>query len=271
VNLFNFTQISQYELLTFFAVLMRFSVLIAVMPFVGDRMIPAPVKVLLALVLTVALFPSLVAQNQVRPLEAAAWGATTGGIAGTVFSEVLCGLVLGFTAKLLFEGVSFGANLVGNFMGFAAASTYDPHQESQSQVIAQIQVTVAMLIFLAIDGHHLMLRASLDSYRMVGLGKAVFGGEASQCLIDMTGQVIRFGVQLAAPVAVSMFAVNVAFGIVAKAMPQLNVLVLSFAVSALVGLAVMLMSVPEFQGAVSAVLGRMGDWMEGMALAMGGR
>jgi flagellar biosynthetic protein FliR len=270
LNIFNFTQVSQYELLTFFAVLVRYSVLVAVMPFVGDRMVPMQVKVLLALVLTVALFPALCAQGEVQPYDAAVWGATTGGIAGTIAGEVLVGLVLGFTAKLLFESVSFGANLVGNFMGFASASTYDPHQESQSQVVAQIQVAIAMLIFLALDGHHLMLRASLDSYRLVGLGKATFGGIASQRMIELTGQVIRFGVQLAAPVAVSMFAVNVAFGVLAKAMPQLNVLVLSFAVTSLVGLAVMLMSVPEFQGAVGAVLGRVGDWMDGMAAALGG-
>lgn len=271
MNIFNISQISQYELLTFFAVLVRFSVLIALMPFVGDRMVPAPVKVLLSLVVTVALFPALVSAGDVHPIEAANWGATTGGIANTVFCEVLVGLVLGFTAKMLFESVSFGANLVGNFMGFAAASTYDPHQESQTQVVAQIQLTIAMLIFLSLDGHHLMLRASLDSYHLVGLGKATFGAVASQRLIELSSQVIHFGLQLAAPVAISMFAVNVAFGVIAKAMPQLNILVLSFAVTSLVGLSVMFMCVPEFQGAVGAVLGKMGEWMDGMASALGGR
>jgi flagellar biosynthetic protein FliR len=271
VNIFNFSQISQEELLTFFAVLVRYSVLIAIMPFVGDRLIPMQVKVLLALTVTIALFPTLVVQGQIHPGDAAVWGATTSGIAGTIACEVMCGLLLGFTAKLLFESVSFGANLMGNFMGFGSASTYDPHQESQSQVVAQIQMAIAMLIFLALDGHHMMLRASFDSYRWVGLGKAAFGAVASQRLIDLTGQVIRFGLQLSAPVAISMFAVNVAFGVIAKAMPQLNILVLSFAVTALVGLFVMFISVPEFQGVVGAVLARMGDWMEGMAMALGGK
>lgn len=271
MNIFDFSKISQEELLTFFAVLVRYSVLIAVMPFVGDRLIPSPVKVLLALVVTFALFPALVVQGQIHPGDAAVWGATTSGIASTIGCEVLCGLLLGFTAKMLFEAVSFGGNLVGNFMGFGSASTYDPHQESQSQVVAQIQMAIAMLIFLALDGHHLMLRSALDSYRWVGLGKASLGAAASQRLIEFTGQVIRFGLQLAAPVAVSMFAVNVAFGVIAKAMPQLNILVLSFAVTALVGLFVMFMSVPEFQGVVGAVLGRMGEWMESMALAMGSK
>jgi flagellar biosynthetic protein FliR len=271
LNIFDFSQITQEEVLTFFAVLMRFSVLIAVMPFVGDRMVPLPVKILLALVVTFALFPTLVVQGHIKPGEALVWGATTGGIAGTIACEVLCGLLLGFTARLLFESVAFGANLAGAYMGFAAASIYDPHQESQSQVVAQIQISIAMLIFLALDGHHLMLRASLESYQIVGLGKAAFGSIASARLIDLTSQVIRFGIQLSAPVGLSLFAVNVAFGVIAKAMPQLNILVLSFAVTGLVGLAVMLMCVPEFQGAVGAVLSRMGDWMEAMAAALGGK
>ena len=89
-----------------------------------------------------------------------------------------------------------------------------------------------------------------------------------QKLIDLSGQVLRFGIQISAPVAVSLFVVNIAFGIMAKAMPQLNVLVLSFAVSALVGLVVMFLSVPEFQGAAGEVLGRMRDWMGGAMAAM---
>lgn len=266
-GLFN---LSIEEALTFFAVLMRYSVLMAVLPFVGDKVVPTPVKVLLALATTIALFPSLIAGGLVKPAEAAGWGATAGGIVSTIGTEVLFALVMGFTARMLFESVAFGANLMGNFMGFAAASTYDPHQESQTQVVAQIQTTIAMLAFLALDGHHLMLHASLDSYRLVGLGKATIGSVTSQRLIELTAQVVRFGVQLAAPMAVAIFAVNVAFGVIAKAMPQLNILVLSMSVTALVGLAVMLMSVPEYQGVVGAILGRIGDWIGTMAVSMRG-
>lgn len=72
---------------------------------------------------------------------------------------------------------------------------------------------------------------------------------------------ISFGLLLSAPIAVSMFAVNVVFGILSKAMPQLNILVLSFAVTAILGLFVMLATFPEFYGASENILGRMPDWM----------
>jgi flagellar biosynthetic protein FliR len=270
-NLFNF---SQEEILCFFAVLIRFSVLMAVLPFVGDRVVSSPIKVLLALATTLALFPALVARGNINIADARVWGATTSGIIGTMTMEVLCALVLGYTARLAFEAVNFGGNLVGTFMGFATASQYDAHQESQTQVVSQIQMAIAMLLFLALDGHHLMLRASLSSYQLVPIGgmsafvKNGFNGALCQRLIEMTGDVIKFGLQLSAPVAVCLFGVNVAFGVVAKAMPQINILVLSFAVTGIVGLAILFLSIPEFQGAVANIFAQMDDWMTSVLLAM---
>lgn len=270
MSLFNF---NQEEMLTFFAVLVRYSILFSVLPFVGDRYVPMPVKILLSLAVTVALFPALVASGRVRPGEAQAWGATAGGIAGVITLEAVFALILGFTARLAFDAVNFGGNLVGNFMGFAFASTFDPHQASQTQVVAEIQMALAMLLFLVLDGHHLMLRTSLQSYGVLGLGgsgmpaqwySAAFG----QRLIELSGQVVKFGIQLAAPVSVVLFGVNVAFGVLSKAMPQLNVLVLSMAVSALVGLAVMFLSLGEFQAVTGELFARMEDWMNSVMRVM---
>ncbi len=261
---------SPEELLAFFAVLVRFGTLCAVLPIVGDRMVPAPVKVLFALGVSIALFPALVHRGDVRLADAYRWGSTSGGIVGTVFLEAVIGLVLGYTSKLCFEAISIGANLAGNFMGFAMATQFDPHQESQTQVVAEIQVMMAMLLFLALDGHHLMLRAAFDSYHLVGLGKAGFTDLFAHKLIELTGQVFTFGIQLAAPVAVSIFAVNVGFGVAGKALPQLNILGLSMGVTALVGLGVLWVSLPEFSSGVVSILERMGDWMRIMMAAMVG-
>jgi flagellar biosynthetic protein FliR len=268
MSLFNF---DEPMMLSFFAVLVRYGTLVAVLPLTGDKMVPAPAKVLLALTATIAIFPALMSSGQVKPGDALIWGATAGGIVRTVGMEALFGAALGYTSRLAFDAISFGSNLTGTFMGFAMASAYDPHHENQTQVVAEIQMALAMLVFLALDGHHAMLRASLASYDVVGLGQAGFGDLLGRRLTEITSLVIRFGIQLAAPVAVSIFAVNVAFGVMAKAMPQLNVLVLSFAVTSLVGLAVMFFGMPEFQGASAEVLARMVDWIEAVKAALGGR
>lgn len=266
MSLFNF---NAEELLTFFAVLVRFSVLLALLPVFGDRVIPVPIKLLLSLACAMVLFPMLVRTGQIQPAYAAVWAAKPSSLAGTVGIEVITALLLGFVARFAFETVQFAGNAVGTFMGFASASIFDPHQESQSQVVAEIQMALAMLVFLAVDGHHLLLQAALDSYRLVGLGQAQFGGELSQRLVVLSAGVLKYGIQLAAPVAVSLFAVNVAFGVMAKAMPQVNILVLSFSITALVGLVVVFLSLPQFQSAAANVLTRSGDWMQSVADLMG--
>lgn len=259
----------QNEMLTFFAVLVRYSVLVAVLPFLGDRTIPMPVKVLFSVAVTLVLFPALVRSGLVVPAQAAVWSRTATGIAQVVGLEALFGVLMGYTAKLVFDAIAFGSNLIGTFMGFSSATMFDPHHESQSQVVAEFYLALAMLVFLALDGHHLMLRAALESYRWVSLGQVSISGAFGERMLELTGNVIRYGLQLAAPVGVAVFAVNVAFGVVARAMPQVNILVLSFAVTAIVGLVVMLITISDFSGAMAQVLSKMGDWMIEIARVVG--
>lgn len=257
-NLLNFTQ---EEVLTFFAVLARFSTLVVVLPFVGEKIIPAPVKVLLALSISVILYPILVSNGSVDPREAIQWGASASGLIGTIGLEILFGLALGFIAKLVFEAISIGGDLAGTFMGFASASQFDPHQETQTQVVSKFLMALAFLLFITLDGHHLMLHAALNSYDIVGLGKVHLGASFAAALLELSSHVIQVGLQLAAPMALSLFTINIVYGVMAKAMPQLNVLILSFAVSALVGLVVLFVSLPEFNGVTSHLLSSVGDRM----------
>jgi flagellar biosynthetic protein FliR len=264
-----FFEFSQEELLCFFAVLVRYSVLVSVLPILGDKFVPAPAKILLSLAITVAVFPALLARGLISPREAETWGATVGGIVGTLTLEALVGVTLGFAAKMVFDAISFGANMTGNFMGFASASVFDPHQETQTQVVGELQLTFAMLLFLVLDGHHLMLKSSLESYRYVGLGHAVFTQAFSERLIEISSYVLKFAIQFSAPIGLAIFSVNVAFAVLAKAMPQMNLLVMSFAASASVGLLVLFGSLGEFSGLSIEIFQRGGDWMNLVARTLG--
>lgn len=269
--MFSLNTLNNEEILTFFAVLVRFATIFAVVPFIGDRTVPNTVKILLSLCVTVCLFPSLVKHGYVRPGEAIGWGATTGGIASVVVLEAIAGLVFGFVARFAFDVIQFSGNLIGNFMGLSSASIFDPHQESQSQLLAQIQMSVAMLLFLVVDGHHLMIRAALESYTTLGLGRLTFNEMAKKELITMTGDVIRFGIQMTGPIAVSLFAVQVTLGVLSKAMPQVNILSLSFSITIGVGLFVLLASMESFIGVSNGLFSKMGTGLESMMLAMAGR
>lgn len=240
--LFNF---SLEEILTFFAVLVRVSIMLAILPFFGDTLIPSVVKVLFALVVVLGLYPTLVKSGLVRPQDAALWASTTSGIAVVVALEVVFALVVGFTSRMFFEAINFCGNMVGTYMGFSMASIYDPHSQSQSQVVAQVYAALAMLLFLSIDGQRFMLDAILKSYEVVGIGGAVISVKVVDLLTKASSDVVRIGIQLSGPMAFCVFTLNLVFGIFSKALPQLNILVLSMGVTVIVGLGVMWISLPH--------------------------
>jgi flagellar biosynthesis protein FliR len=244
------TEWNQEELLTFFAVLVRYSTLVAILPFIGDRTVPATVKILFSLILSIALFPILLKTGRVSVAETQVWSATTYGIASVIAIEAFCGITIGFISKMMFDFIEIGGDLVGQFIGFGAANSFDPEQESQTQLVAKIHTTIGMLLFLAVDGHHLMLQAALQSYDWIGMGRLNLGPTFLQTMIDLSSQMIRLGIQLAAPFAVCMFAVTVFYGVVSRAMPELNVLVLSFSMSGFIGLCILFVSLPEFHSVV---------------------
>jgi flagellar biosynthetic protein FliR len=262
---------NQLEALSFFGVLTRTSVLVAVLPFYGDRTIPGPVKILLALALSMLLFPVLVTQGRIVPEDALQWASTTYGLASTVFSEVAVGIVLGFSAKLIFDSIQMGSELMGNFMGFAMATQYDPHAETQTEVISKFHMALAMLLFLAVDGHHMLLQAALESYRFIGLGQATLtSGSVQTDLISLSSQGLRIAMQLAAPMALSIFAVNVVYGVMSKAVPQMNILILSLGISALIGLFVMFASLPGFFDVTRGMFVRMGEAVQTVTVSLAG-
>lgn len=261
---------NEAEILIFFAVLCRFASLFALMPIMGDRVVPAPVKVLLAVVVSIALFPALTGRGGGVDLNDSAWTLSGWGIVSTLFFEVVLGLVFGFVAKYAFEVVQFGSTFLGTLAGFSMSSQYDPHQESQTEVVSRLQITLAMLLFLVLEGHHLVIRSALESYKVVGLGKASLGEALSKELLSMTAEIFRIGLQLAAPIAVVLFAVNVVYGVMSKSMPQMNVLVLSFSVSTILGLGLMLVLQPEFYHVTRELIERMSEHLVRVLRAMKG-
>src|SRR5262249_13226727 len=154
-------------LLCFFAVLVRVSTFIVVVPFFGDRVIPAPVKILLSLALSMTLFPVLLARGLIDPHGSVVWSRTASALIGTVSLEVLLGLALGFVVKIMFDAVQMGSDIMGSLMGLGAANQFDPFQEVQTQILSHFQMAIAMLLFLALDGHHIVLQAFCESFRVI--------------------------------------------------------------------------------------------------------
>jgi len=148
-----------------------------------------------------------------------------------ILSELLLGLLLGLTARLIFTAVEFGATVIGYQMGFAAANVFDPQNERQVALISQFQNVFAILIFLAINGHHIFLQTALMSYDLLPPGQLDFSGEAIPYLMQLSSYMFILGVKFSAPVLAVLLLSGLILGILARVFPQLNVLLLSFPIN----------------------------------------
>jgi flagellar biosynthetic protein FliR len=116
-------------------------------------------------------------------------------------------------------------------MGFAAANVFDPQSERQVALISQFQNVFAILIFLAINGHHLFLRLAVRSYEYLPPGKFNISGDAIPFLMKQAAHMFELGVQFSAPVLVVLLLSGLILGILARVFPKLNVFLLSFPIN----------------------------------------
>jgi flagellar biosynthetic protein FliR len=249
----NFATWSAEELLCFFMVLIRMSTLIIMLPIFGDRSVPGPVKILLSITFSAILFPILKSNGAIKVEDAVVWSETTGKLLMTLMSEILVGLTVGFASQLVFHSIQVAGDFISQFMGLSMASMYDPHMENQTMVLGQMMSALAMLTFLALDGHHILFRAMIETFNLIPQGHFVINEAFRTSIVNLVGNTVLYGLQLSAPMAACMLLVNIVYGIVGKALPQLNILTLSMASSVMIGGFVLLISYPGIQSGMASL------------------
>jgi flagellar biosynthetic protein FliR len=213
---------------TFLVVTSRVAGFIAAIPVIVAAQTPVRIKVGLVFAISLVLFPIMadaVPKMSFSPLP----------FALLIISELLLGLLLGLVSRLIFTAVEFGATVVGFQMGFAAANVFDPQSERQLALLSQFQNVFAILIFLAINGHHLFLQTAVMSYDFLPPGQLDLSGEAIPYLMQLTSHMFAIGVQFSAPVLAVLLLSGLILGSLARVFPQLNVFLLSFPINIGVG------------------------------------
>lgn len=246
----NFMTWTSAELITFFLVLTRTSVILSLVPIYGDKVVPTQLKILFSIALSGILFPLLKDAGVIHVDQIAAQVTSMGKFLMLMMMEILAALVIGFVSQLVFHAIHTAGDFISQMMGLSMASVYDPHMEQQTLVISQILSVLAMLLFLAVEGHYVMLQAVIESFRYIPQGSEMATELLKSQLITTTGNVLWFGIQLAAPMTVCMMLVNIIYGVVAKTLPQLNVLTFSLAAGLLIGTFVLMVSYPSVQSGV---------------------
>lgn len=204
--------------------LARIAAIISSMPVFGTGVVPARAKVALAFMLTLLVYP--VVEIDITGVD---FSILSMGL--IMANEVILGAMLGFVARLIFTAVEFGGTVVGYQMGFAAANVYDPQHQRQVSLMSQFQNVFAILVFLAIDGHHIFLRTLIVSFELLPPGLLDLSGPAVPYIVDLMGHMLVLAVRFSAPVLAVLLLSGLILGIMSRVFPQLNVFLLSFPIN----------------------------------------
>lgn len=243
-------QFPEGQIVAFALVLIRMIAFVVAMPLFGTSTVPTTIKILLPLVLSFVLFPSLL--PTVGPDF-----AINEMILAYAFREVFVGLFLGFFCRLFFFAISVAGELIGLSSGLASAQIFNPALGTQTNVFEQFQTLLATLLFLAFNAHHVFLDGLIRSYQVLPIGQLSFNMDAANSLVRLSEVILVLGLQIAAPVVLSVFLANIAMGIVGKAVPQLNVLMTSMQATILVTFFVLIISIPMSIAAMTGILDMM--------------
>ncbi len=223
----------------FVLVLARTATVVAVMPVLGARWVPAQIKVLVSVALAAVLTPVVPGGGVVE----AGW--MLGLLA---IREVVIGLALGFVASFIFDAVEYAGELAGMQMGFSIAGVFDPQNGRQSPVLSTFQRTLLAMLFVGIGGHWLVIRALAQSFTVAPVGTLSLGAAAPMTVVQLAARVFVIAAQVAAPATAMLLLVNVALAVVARVVPQMNVFIVGFPLMITVGVGVIVLAMPAFAG-----------------------
>ncbi len=244
----------------FLFILFRVGAFLAAMPLIGGASVPVMVKVMLVISMTFVLFQVMDIQAQ-PPLT---FLSLTLGLLG----EVLIGLIMSLAINMLFSAVEMGSEVIGLQMGFGSANLFDPISNKQVSLIARMQGMVAMLIFLAVNGHYILIESLVLSFELIPSSGFYPSGPLIEYLMKLASRIFLIGLKIGIPVIVALLMANVTIGIFARVIPQMNVLLFSFPVTITLGLLIVGLSLPMFVGILTEEITTLRTVFPGLLMRM---
>ncbi len=255
MNLFD---LNEQEYLAFILVLIRVATFFATWPVFGGPNVPARVKILLSLALALSLSP-FITQTHTADLGSM-------HILQLAARETVVGVGLGFLCRLFFFVITMAGDLISLSMGLSQARLFNPAIGEQSSAVEQFYVILATLLFLGINGHHYLIGGLVQSFELIPLSAQFMSAEALGKINEFVPALFEVGVKMAAPAIVTILFMNIAMGLVGRAVPQINVLITSLPLNVLVGLMIMIVSIPlvitQMEGLAGELADSMLEWLK---------
>jgi len=256
------------ELLPNFTVLLlmivRVSAFFVTVPFLSYRTIPQQVRIALAVVLAFLMYFTM---TDIEPF------VVDGTYMLLIVKEAIVGLFIGLLGFMIMSAIQIAGSFIDFQMGFAIANIIDPQTGAQSPLVGQFFNSLALLLLLAINGHHLIMDGIFYSYQFIPMNQLwpTFGEERLISFIITTfTAVFAIAFQMAAPVVATLFLVDLALGITARTVPQLNIFVVGFPIKITVSFIVIVIMIPVMMEVVSKLISIMIVAMRDLMIILGG-
>jgi flagellar biosynthetic protein FliR len=226
--------------------LVRVSTLVVTTPILGGSFAPATVKIGLSLILVLIISP-------VVPVPAT---ITAGSLPLVAAREFLVGFAMALSVRVMLAAAELGGYLIGFQLGFSYAGIVDPQSGVRNNVVASLYSSLTALAILGTNAHHMVLRALVRSYEYIPLGPGSLHESIVGSVMRMLGLIFYVGAQLAAPVTIVLVVVEVALGVVTRAAPSLNLMVVGAPVRLILGLLTLVAAVQVVPGVMIPLVHR---------------
>ncbi len=218
-----------------FSLIRIFFILISA-PFFGSRSVPIALRVGLSIFLALIITPI---SHSAIVLPETAIGLVIG-----IIKETLIGLAIGLIVRLVFSSLEIAGHVTGMQMGFAVAMVIDPQTNTQLSVLSQFYNLTGILLFFAMNGHLIFISAIKKSFDLIPAFGFHLTGNLMEGLGALAGGMFTVSLQLAAPMMVALLLANIAMGVLARTVPQMNIFLIGFPITITLGIVTMLFSLP---------------------------
>lgn len=214
-------------IVAFFYPLARILAFLSAAPPFNNTALTGRIRLLLGLAIAIAITPALPKMPAVEPASG------TGLL--ILAEQLLIGFGMGFSMRLVFSAVDMAGSIVSMQMGLGFATAYDPQNTSQTPVISEFIGMLALLIFMGINGHLLLIATLTTSFSALPIGPTAPGSGSWLNLANAGGIVFSSGLLLALPIIVALLITNIALGILGRVAPQLNLMAVGFPLTLTLG------------------------------------
>ena len=226
--------------------LFRIAGFMMVAPVIGSQLVPARIRLIAALAVTVLVIPVLPDMPQLEPLSLQALVI--------VAQQVFIGVLLGFFLQMIFQVLVLAGQMIAMQMGLGFASMMDPSNGVNVTVLSSFYLMFVTALFIALDGHLEMLRVLIESFYSVPVLTRLGNGESLiMAIVSQISWIFSSAMLIALPALTALLISNFAFGIMTRAAPQLNIFALGFPVALMFGLFLIWLTIPAVAEVATAL------------------